>query len=56
MVNFLLKSSGRSFRKMLDAIKMGTKWQVALKDAYGVTPAELTTAFGRSVGIPNLQP
>jgi hypothetical protein len=56
IVNFMLKSSGKNFRKMFDAIKMGTKWQDALKDAYGVTPAELTAAFGRSVGIPNLQP
>ena len=47
MVNFLLKSNGKSFRKMLDAIKPGTKWQDALKDAYGVTPAELTAAYGR---------
>jgi hypothetical protein len=56
MVNFLLKSNPKNFRKMLDAIKLGTKWQDALADAYGVTPAELTVAFGRSVGIPNLQP
>ena len=56
MVNFLMKTSGKKFLKMFDAIKMGTKWPDALKDAYGVTPAELTAAFGRSVGIPNLQP
>ena len=56
MVDFMLKSDGKAFRKMLDAIKHGTKWQDALKDAYGVTPAELTAAFGKSVGIPNLQP
>ena len=56
MVNFLLKSNGMKFRKMLDAIKLGTKWQDALEDAYGATPAKLTAAFGRSVGIPNLQP
>ena len=36
---------------MLDAIKLGTKWQDALKDAYSVTPADFTAAFGRSVGI-----
>lgn len=56
MVNFMLKSDAESFRKMLDAIKQGIPWQKALKDAYGVTPAELTEAFGKSVGIPNLQP
>jgi hypothetical protein len=56
MVGFLLKSDGKAFRKMLEAIKHGTKWEDALKDAYGVTPAELTTAFGKTVGIPNLHP
>ena len=56
MVNFLLKSDGKAFRKMLDEIKSGAKWQDALKTAYRVTPAELTAAYGRSMGIPNLQP
>ena len=46
MVDFLLKSNGKAFRKMLDSIKL-VKWQDALKDAYGVTPAELTAAYGR---------
>ena len=56
MVEFLLRSNGKSFRKMLDAIKQGTKWRAALKEAYGVTPAELTVAYGRTVGIPDLRP
>lgn len=56
MTAFLMKSNPKGFRQMIDAIKQGTKWRQALKDAYGVTPAELTAAFGRSVGIPNLQP
>ena len=56
MVSFLLKSNAKAFCKMINSIKMGTKWQDALQDAYRATPAELTAAFGRSVGIPNLQP
>jgi hypothetical protein len=56
MINYLLKSNGNAFRKMLEGIKLGTKWQNAIQDAFGATPEGLTAAFGRSVGIPNLQP
>jgi hypothetical protein len=56
MVNFMQKTNAKSFRTMVDSIKMGTRWRDALKEASGVTPAQPTAAFGRSVGIPNLQP
>jgi hypothetical protein len=56
MVSFLQKSNVKSFRKMVNSIKMGSKWQDALQGAYRATPAQLTAAFGQSVGIPNLQP
>jgi len=41
---------------LLDGIKLGEKWPVALKKAYGVTPDELILQFGRSIGVPYLTP
>ena len=56
MVNFLLKSDHKAFRKLIDEIKLGQKWEDALKKTYRCTPQELTFQYGRSMGIPNLVP
>jgi hypothetical protein len=56
MVDFMLKTSGRSFRRLIDLIKTGTPWRDALRQSYGLTPEGLAAAYGRSVGIPNLKP
>ncbi len=56
MVDFLIKGDGRAFRNFLIGIKSGEKWQNALQKCYGVTPEELTAAYGASMGIPSLQP
>jgi hypothetical protein len=56
LVDFMLKSNAKSFRALLDGIKLGEKWPVALKKAYGVTPDELILQFGRSIGVPYLTP
>lgn len=56
MADFLIKTDAKSFRKMLDAIKSGMKWQEALKKYYRWTPEELVQKFGLTVGIRDLKP
>ncbi len=56
MTDFLLKTNSKAFRELIDGIKSGKKWEDALQESYGVTPAELTAQFGMSVGIPGLMP
>jgi len=56
MVDFLLRLKPKAFRDLIDSIKSGQKWDVALKKTYGLTPEELTHQFGLSIGVPNLQP
>jgi hypothetical protein len=56
MVNFLLKYDRKAFRRLIDEIKLGAKWEDALQKTYRVTPQELARQYGRSMGIPNLAP
>ncbi|MBN2579817.1 MAG: hypothetical protein JXB10_12590 [Pirellulales bacterium] len=64
MVDFLLRSPGASrrgksavpFHQFVELIKDGVPWEESLQRAYGMTPAELTWNFGKSLGIPNLRP
>ncbi|MBN1395024.1 MAG: hypothetical protein JW959_08370 [Pirellulales bacterium] len=57
MVEFMLRADPKAFRKMIDDIKSGVKWQDALKKNFKVTPEQLTQKFGMAVvGIPMLRP
>jgi hypothetical protein len=57
MVDFMLQTNPKGFRELIDAIKAGQKWEVALKKIYGMTPEELAQKFGqRVVGVPMLKP
>jgi hypothetical protein len=56
MTNYLIRSDGKAFRGMIDDIKEGKEWRVALKTAYHLTPEELAQQFGRMFNIPNLGP
>ena len=44
------------YRKLIDGIKDGLPWEDALREAYDWTPAQLTQAYGQSIGIPDLKP
>jgi hypothetical protein len=44
------------FRKLIEGIKDGTAWEESLRQAYGLTPAELAQLYGQAYGIPGLQP
>lgn len=44
------------YRKLIDGIKDGLGWESALHEAYGLTPEQLTQAYGQWMGIPDLRP
>lgn len=46
----------KRYRKLIDGIKDGLPWELALQEAYGLTPAQLVQAYGESIGIPDLTP
>ena len=56
MVDFLLKYDRKAFRKLIDEVKLGRKWEDALQKTYRFTPQELARQYGRSMGIANLVP
>lgn len=56
LTQFLLTTDANAYRAMITAIKEGYPWREALDVTYGITPDELATAYGRSIGIPNLRP
>lgn len=56
LTQFLLATDANAYRALITAIKEGYSWEEALDVTYGITPAELAVAYGRSVGVPNLRP
>ena len=56
MVDLLIRGNKDAFRVFFDGIKEGLTWQDSLQRAYGATPQELVTLYGRAIGVPNLTP
>ena len=56
MVQMLVKISPDQFRLFFNGIKEGLTWQDSLMRAYGMSPTDLVSAYGRAVGVPNLKP
>jgi len=54
MVELLIKLNPEQFKLFFNGIKDGLKWEDSLTRAYGFTRADLTTLYGRSIGMPNL--
>ncbi len=54
MVELLIKLNPDQFKLFFNGIKDGLKWEDSLTRAYGFTRADLTTLYGRSIGLPNL--
>ena len=50
------KAAKSPYRMLMDGIKDGLPWEDALREAYGMTPLQLTQAYGQWIGIPDLQP
>ncbi len=56
LTTFLVKADQKKYVDFINGIKEGKKWQDSLKDAYHVTVEQMVSAYGRSIGIPDLQP
>lgn len=56
MVDLMLRINAAKYRQFFDGMKEGLSPDESLKQAYGLTRAELTARYGESVGVPNLKP
>jgi len=54
-VTFLARDPG-AFAEFVQSIKEGLPVEESLRQAYGVSLQELVAAYGRTVGLPWLQP
>ena len=51
----LIKANPDAFRWWLISIKEGVDWQQGMRKAFGYTPLQLTQAYGRSIGVPQIR-
>ena len=56
ITDFMIKSNGQAYVEFIKGLKKGLTWQESLQESYQVTPQELVNAYGRSIGIPDLNP
>jgi hypothetical protein len=56
LTEFMIKHDKAKYKTFIDGIKEGLTWEDSLRESYKATPEQLVTAFGKSVGIPDLQP
>lgn len=56
MTQFLVTTDANAYRGLITAVKEGFTWQQALELTYGITPAQLVSAYGKQLGFPALQP
>jgi hypothetical protein len=57
IVDMMLKmGGGKQYRELIDGIKEGLDWEDSLKQAFNMSPAELTATYGKYIGAPNLRP
>jgi hypothetical protein len=52
----MVSTDENAYRGLITAIKEGYTWREALELTYGLSVNELATAYGRQIGIPQLQP
>ena len=53
---FLLQANRQNYVRFIEALKDGMKWEEALKETYGTTPAELLAHYGRWINVADLRP
>lgn len=56
LVAFMIQQKPAGIGEMLELIKEGAEWENALQKVYQCSANQLLFAFGRTLGIPNLQP
>jgi hypothetical protein len=55
LVDLMLKD-GSKYRAFIEGIKEGLDWQDSLQQTYKLTPVQLTSLYGASIGAPALRP
>ena len=56
LAQFLIDANPAAYGGLFTLIKEGATWQEALQELYGLTPERLATEYGRTIGVPALQP
>jgi len=56
MAKFMIKTNPEAYVQFVKALKDGKDPETALKESYDATYQQLTTAYGRAIGVPNLVP
>lgn len=56
LTRFLIQTNSKSYVEFVEDLKEGAPWQEALQKRFNGTPEELVAAYGKAMGIPNLQP
>ncbi len=56
LTQLMVSTDANAYRGLITAIKEGYTWREALELTYGLSVNELATAYGRQIGIPQLQP
>ncbi len=56
LVIHLVEADPKAFSQFFEDLKLGHKWDAALKANYGATPEAFAADFGRRMGVPNLTP
>ena len=51
LTEFMIRQSKTGYVEFINGIKDGLKWDESLKTKYGVTPDQLVTAYGNSMGV-----
>ena len=55
MVQLLVQANPSQFQLFFKGTKEGLSWDDSLMRAYGMTRADLVSAYGRAIGVPHLQ-
>jgi hypothetical protein len=56
LTNYLIQTDQEKYTTFVNGMKEGQTWEDSLKNAYNATPEQLLAGYGRSIGVPNLQP
>jgi len=55
LCEFMIRQSKPGYVDFINGIKAGLTWEEAMKQKYGVTVQQLTTAYGTSMGVKDLR-
>ncbi len=56
LTDFLIRQNGDAYTRFVQGIKEGLTWQESLQEHYRVTPEQMVSGYGQSIGLPQLQP